>query len=249
MSYSAWASLRQNGSFRGVPFIVEANSLKRGRQVALHIYPFRDDPWPEDLGRSPRVTSFRGFLLGDDADQQMLALTAAVETPGSGQLVHPVLGSISVQVIACTFDDELDRGRRWSFDMSFVPAVARIYPVAAANTQAHTQGLFGSFGTAVAADFKAVVSTVQQVRTTVAGYVSTVQSYVGQAQGLIANATALAHLPAQLAGNFGRFAGGSRSVTLPSIGGSIAGLTGTVNGAFAHVSNIGGTLGNLASKL
>lgn len=249
MSYSAWAAGRQQGSFRGLPFVVEANSLKRGRQTALHVYPFRDDPWPEDLGRSPRVTSFRGFVLGDDADYQMQALADAVEAPGPGQLIHPVLGAMSVQVIACTFGDEPDQGRRWSFDMSFVPAIGRIYPVISADTQAQTQGLFGSFGTTIAADFKSAVATVQQVRSTVAGYVSTVQSYVGQAQGLISSATNLAHLPAQLAGNFGRFASGSRALNLPSITGSVAGITGTVNGAIANVSNIGSSLTSLAARL
>ena len=247
-----WALGRLPASFRGVPFVVVENNRRRGRQVALHTYPFRDDPWPEDLGRSPRVTSLRGFVVGDDADAQIAALEAAVETPGPGQLVHPSIGALLVQVLDFVANDQPDRGRMWSFEMTVVPYVARIYPVTAASTQAQTQGLFGSFGTAVASDFAGVASAIGQAQQAVTGVVQTVQAYTAQATGLISDATSLAHLPAALSGNFGRFAGGGLAANATSLGGgitSIAQASGVVNGALSSAGRISGTLASLAGTL
>ena len=254
---SGWARRRRPASYRGVPFVILENEMKRGRQLALHLYPFKDTPWPEDLGRSPRITSFRGFVVGDDCDQKMRALMAAVELPGPGQLVHPTLGPFSVQVLSFSCSDAADRGRVWSFEMSVTPYEVRIYPTAAADTQAQSRGLFGSFGAAVARDFAAVQQTVDGARQAVAGVVQTAQGYAAQAQGLIHDATSLAHLPAALIGNFGRFAGGAVASNVPGLAvlnasGAVTALaqaSGTVNGAFGAVSRISGTLSVLAGRL
>ena len=114
--------------------------------MALHLYPFRDQAWPEDLGRSPRVTSFRGFVLGDNADQQVAALIEAVEAPGPGQLVHPSLGAMTVQVVSFAASDNPERGRVWSFEMSVVPALERLFPNAAKDTPGLLARLFGDTG-------------------------------------------------------------------------------------------------------
>jgi prophage DNA circulation protein len=252
MAMPLWAALRQPGSYNGLPFIITENSFRRGRQVAMHVYPFRDDPWPEDLGRSPRVTSMRGFVVGDDCDSQIAALATAVQLPGPGQLVHPTLGTLSVTVLEFTASNTVQGGRTHTFDMSVVPFVARIYPVATADTQAQSQGLFGSIGTAIASDYTAVTSTLSSAAQAVTGVVSTAQSFVSQATGLVGSVTSLAGLPAALTGNFGRFAGGNLASGVLSLGGgvsSIAQAAGIASAATANVARIGSTLGSLAAKL
>ena len=246
-----WAALRNPGSFRGVPFVVLENNIRRGRQVSLHTYPFRDDPWPEDLGRSSRVTSFRGFVVGDDCDTQIKNLIDAVEMPGPGPLLHPTFGSINATVIAFAAADEAERGRMWSFEMSVVPYTSRIYPVAAANTQGAAGGLFGSFGAELQKDFAAVKAKVDEVRSAVGGVVSTVQGYVAQANGLIGDATSLARIPTQILGNFGRFAGGGLSINVPglSVLNTFTTVSNSVTSGFATASRIGTTLTGLASHL
>ena len=250
-----WAALRGPASFRGIPFKVLENNVRRGRQVGLHVYPFRDDPWPEDLGRSPRITSFRGFVIGDDADAQIKNLIEAVETPGPGPLIHPVFGSINATVLAFAALDEAEKGRVWSFEMTVVPFLPRVYPTASANTQGAASGLFGSFGASLQKDFAAVQSTVNQVKSAVTGVTSTIQGYVSQATGLISDATSLVHLPTQLLGNFGRFAGGSIAGNIPGLSAglgalnSVSSVAGSINGAFATASRLGGNLTSLAGKL
>jgi prophage DNA circulation protein len=250
-SFAPWAVMRLPASFRGVPFVILENNMRRGRQVAMHTYPFRDTTWPEDLGRSPRITSFRGFVVGDDADNHMQALMAAVEAPGSGQLVHPVLGSFSVQVLAFSCSDTAEEGRRWSFEMTVTTAYDRIYPIATAATQSILQGLFGGVGTALAQDFATVANTVHQVQTSVTGVVQTVQGYVSQVNGLVHDAQNLARLPSTLAGNFGRYNGANIAANTPGTASvtSFALASSTVNGGFQDVSRIGSSLAGLAGAL
>ena len=260
-----WTESRQDASFRSVPFVITDNTLRRGRQVALHVYPFRDDPWPEDLGRSPRVTSFRGFVVGDDADERIERLVEAAEQPGPGELIHPSLGALTVMVLTFACSDEAGRGRVWSFEMSVVPALDRIYPVAAADTPGLLHRLFDSTGDAIAADFASVKAKFNEVKGQVEGVVSTAQGYAREAQGLIRDAQSVARLPGRLIGNFGRFTGlrvnpnllgterfagrlGTANRTLAnfsSSGGSIS----AVNGAASSVGRIGARLDTLAAKL
>src|ERR1700712_2593538 len=83
-------------SFRGVPFAVSATSEQFGRRIASHVYPGRDLPWAEDMGRAPRGFRIPGFIrdndrvsLGGPIAAQRLLLTGAAEKSGSGLLTHP----------------------------------------------------------------------------------------------------------------------------------------------------------------
>lgn len=80
-------------SFRGVPFLVEASDRGGGRRAVVHEFPFRDDPFVEDLGRRARSFRVEGYVIGDDYLVQRDALLAALEDiAGPGELVHPFHG-------------------------------------------------------------------------------------------------------------------------------------------------------------
>lgn len=102
-----WAANLQPASWRGVPFAVEVDTYRGGRRIALHEYPYRDDPWPEDTGRATRRIAITGFLLGDDVFDQRSALIAALEQPGPGTLIHTSFGSITA-----TMDGDFTIGQR-----------------------------------------------------------------------------------------------------------------------------------------
>jgi prophage DNA circulation protein len=57
----AWAANLQPASWRGVPFAVEVDTYRGGRRIALHEYPYRDDPWLEDTGRRPGASPSSAF--------------------------------------------------------------------------------------------------------------------------------------------------------------------------------------------
>jgi prophage DNA circulation protein len=81
-------------SFRGVPFLVDASERSGGRRVAVHEFPFRDDPFVEDLSRKARSFRVDGYVIGDDYLSQRDALLAALEdTAGPGELIHPYHGN------------------------------------------------------------------------------------------------------------------------------------------------------------
>ncbi len=81
------------GSFRGVPFLVEADDRAGGRRTVTHEFPQRNDPWVEDLGRKARTFQFEAYVIGDDYVAQRDALIEALEDKaGPGELVHPQYG-------------------------------------------------------------------------------------------------------------------------------------------------------------
>lgn len=80
-------------SFRGVPFLVDGSERSGGRRVVRHIFPFRDDPFVEDLGRQDRSFKIDGYVLGDDYMVKRDALLTALEdVEGPGELRHPYFG-------------------------------------------------------------------------------------------------------------------------------------------------------------
>ena len=84
------------GSFRGVRFEVEDHSLRGGRRLARHEFPYQDEGYIEDMGRKLRDPSLTCFVIGDDYMARRDALIAAAETEGPGVLVHPWLGLMEV---------------------------------------------------------------------------------------------------------------------------------------------------------
>jgi prophage DNA circulation protein len=87
----SWRDQIRPGSFRGVPFFVDASRLAGGRKVIEHEYPLRDTTFVEDLGRRGRVISVEAYLIGDDYIEQRDRLLDALEAEGPGRLVLPYL--------------------------------------------------------------------------------------------------------------------------------------------------------------
>lgn len=122
--------------WRGVPFLVRDSGLTVGRRNAVHTYPYRDDPWPEDMGRGPRVMSFSARLVGDDVYLQRAVMAAACELEGPGLLVHPTLGPVRCSLVEpVTFRDRGDAQREVQFELVLMQAGSRVFPNLLLNTQ------------------------------------------------------------------------------------------------------------------
>ncbi|MCI1439813.1 MAG: DNA circularization N-terminal domain-containing protein [Acetobacter peroxydans] len=122
--------------WRGVPFLVRDGSLGVGRRNAVHTYPYRDDPWPEDMGRAPRVMTLAGRLVGDDVYIQRALMAAACELEGPGLLIHPTLGPVRCSLVEpVVFRDRGDAQREVQFELVFMQAGSRLYPNLLLNTQ------------------------------------------------------------------------------------------------------------------
>ena len=127
----SWRDRLRVASFRGVEFQVKASDRSGGRRVALHEYPGRDEPFPEDLGRSAKDFKIDAFVLGDNYDLDRDRLQLALEEAGPGDLVHPYLGDMRVQVFGkFRVRESAKEGRIAYFTITFVEAGKEQYPTA-----------------------------------------------------------------------------------------------------------------------
>lgn len=127
-------------SFRGVPFEVTSGSLKAGRRTVVHEYPQRDKPYVEDLGKATRQITIEAFVVGDDYIARGTALLAEIEKPGSGALIHPWLGEMTVTVTSVS-ELRFDTGLGVAY-LTFVATEAGDleFPATGADTQSAALG-------------------------------------------------------------------------------------------------------------
>lgn len=155
---SDWTDQLQPASWRGVPFQVIVEGGTYGRRFAVHVYPNRDTPWPEDMGRAPRRPVLAGYLIGDDALQQLKAMIAAAEAPGSGTLILPTQGAMTaVLVEPLKVTNRWDSQRVIELEFSFLEAGLQVYPDSAASTGNATTGAASNASTAASSDFSDLV--------------------------------------------------------------------------------------------
>lgn len=166
LSQSPFQASLLPASFRGVPFLVNDDRGQGGRRNQTHEYPFRDEPYTEDLGRRARRFGFSAFVLGDDCALQREALLAAFEQKGAGSLVHPSFYQ-PMQVIPDTIEWEMTKaeGRAISFRLAFVEAGKMIYPSSDADTQGETKTAADSASTATADSYAKTTTTLSSQST------------------------------------------------------------------------------------
>lgn len=205
MSY--WDEL-QPASFRGVSFSVQIGSATFGRRLALHEYPYRDKPWPEDLGRRPRRFRVYGFLVGDDVIAQRGAMVAAAETKGTGTLVHPTYGALTVSVETFEVRERWDQGRVFELEFEFIEGGLRIFPAAANATGSQVTTAAAAADSACGGDFvTATVTPIALGAPVIAAGSATAGLIAGKIVGLCADASNLFDEAATLVGSYGRYVG------------------------------------------
>lgn len=220
-------------SFRSVPFATTNTAFVGGRRIALHVYPGKDEPWAEDLGRAPRVYRVRGFLvegdltyLGGPVIMQRLTLLAALEKSGPGLLTHPTIGALNVAVRGFSISEELDAKRRSAIEIEFVESGKQSFP----SILTSSGGLLTAANVCTAAlalDGVRLIAAAAGAGETRDRVSSVTSSYSGQAVSLGADATALHRLAAQLPGPYGRYSAGGN-----------AGFSGTMTTVYTSATTV-----------
>ncbi|HBY8541600.1 TPA: DNA circularization N-terminal domain-containing protein [Klebsiella pneumoniae] len=90
----AWETDLQDASFRGVAFDIITTRDSVQRDIAQHEYPYRNGANIDDLGGKPRSLQCQAVFFGDDYESRLQAFIAALDVRGSGELIHPVFGSM-----------------------------------------------------------------------------------------------------------------------------------------------------------
>lgn len=152
----AWEPLvRSQASFRGVPFNVDTAERQGGRRGVTHEYPFRDEPFREDLGRQVRKFTVEGHVVGADYISARDRLIAALESPsGPGQLVHPYYGTRHVAVSGFRVRESATEGgvARFSIEFEETPSTPQ-EPTAAVDTSTVLTTKAAATRTAVVSEF------------------------------------------------------------------------------------------------
>lgn len=125
---ASWRDNLRPGSFRGVPFVTESHDHALGRRLATHEYPLRDTPYTEDMGRKAREFTLELYVIGRDYMAARDRLREALEKGGPGPLVHPYLGTQTVQVREAHLRETMREGRMARFSVTFVEAGLEIAP-------------------------------------------------------------------------------------------------------------------------
>ncbi|WP_186183318.1 DNA circularization protein [Burkholderia gladioli] len=215
-----WFSTLKTASFGGVPFGVFEIRNSAGQTKAVHTYPFRDDVWPEDLGKKPRAFEVIGFLLEGDLKtgagsviEQRDNLFAVCEGPGNATLVHPTFGTIdSVACLGVEAIERADLGPVFEIRLTLIKAGPRKFPTATVSpaddsadqaANAKSKSLL-DYATDIATDIRNGAAVVQKAVSTVVGWYQLGVTAVNDVKRVIGAVSTLS-------GNFGRLFGGGNS--------------------------------------
>lgn len=201
-------------SWKNVPFAVRVSDLGAGRKVAPHQYPFRDQQWPEDLGRRGRHLRVEGFLVDGGGQyggqgsigQQAARMLKACESPGPGDLVHPLYGRMTMQLSVCE-SRHADAPGVLELRFEFLESGPPLYPQIAADTQA--QSRLTGFAAMAAAAQSWSIGFSEAVQTALGDDAvgAALGSWTSIANTAATTATSLVTMVGIMPGEFGRFVG------------------------------------------
>lgn len=183
-----WQDNLLAASFRGIPFLYFDARRRGGRRLVNNEFPQRDDNYVEDLGLKAKTHQIQAFVLGSNYDQDRDALEDALDAAGSGTLVHPYKGNLTVAVEDYTIEESIENGGMARFDIVFINAGSQPSPTSSSNTadQADQAGLDQQ--DTLAGDFGALYQ--------LQGLPSFIQdALAGNVTGLVNDLTSLAGLP------------------------------------------------------
>lgn len=131
-----WKEGYLHASFRGVEFFINGHSFSSGRRQKEHIFPERNNPDYEDLGRQARTFKVSAYVVDEDYYSLRDAFIKALEAPGKGKLVHPYLG-IKQAVVFGEFTERetTGEGNVARFDITFKEFLEEEVTVTSDNTQ------------------------------------------------------------------------------------------------------------------
>ena len=187
---SEWRDRKQGASFRGVPFLVDTDSVPVGRRTQLHEFPKRDQPFVEDLGRRTRQYKFTGFVAGDDFLAQRDRLLTALDTPGPGELVHPWFGRLTVTAGECELSHARTELGMARFNLVFIDGMLE-FPVQSPNTRRALAAQAPSLVDSIKGRFNAAMAPVDLARQRTSAVRSALSGAMGFALKFLSPGTTL----------------------------------------------------------
>ena len=151
---STWLLSYRDASYKKVKFFVEGSRRVGGKAIVNHEFPERNKSYAEDMGKIGVGFPVTAYVLGDDYMSQRDDLIKAIESKGSGILVHPYYGRLNVVAGNCEVIEESRKGRKAVLSIQFFEANEYQYPSelidAVAELFAAATSLFDSIKSAMA---------------------------------------------------------------------------------------------------
>ena len=141
----SWRDNLRKASFRGVEFHYEDLGRQYGRRVKRHDYPGGEEPYHEDLGAEADAFTIAAYVLEPDHMAKADRLRDALLKKGTGTLVHPYYGEISVIALPSNEQVTTREGGMVRFQLRFERAGPNRNP----SARTDTSSLLGVRATAI----------------------------------------------------------------------------------------------------
>lgn len=152
----------QEASFRGARFLIDTSSSTGGRKSVTHEYPNTDKRFVEDLGELRETYTMTGIISGNNYVAERDNLIAQLKTGGSGELVHPFFGSVTVFAKPYSLSQNLNELGVARFSMTFERTNESTFPRVNANNRSLIDDVAGNTITAAGTDFTDLFSVTKK---------------------------------------------------------------------------------------
>lgn len=125
----------QIASYKGVPFLVNVVEFNGGKKTVIHNFPNSNIQNVEELGIIPRTYRVPAIINEPNYRFKRDRLMAALESEGSGVLIHPTFGRIeNITALSFTGIEDLKKAGDLEIIINFAPSDSTGLPVETANT-------------------------------------------------------------------------------------------------------------------
>lgn len=127
----SWRDKLQQASYKNTPFEVETMSRSGGKRGTSHEFIDNGVPYFEERGKKTGEFPFEAFVIGEDYLEKRDALIQAIESVGSGELIHPTYGSIEANCLSFSVTEGISEGMGWAkFSFTFIKSGGISQPIA-----------------------------------------------------------------------------------------------------------------------
>jgi prophage DNA circulation protein len=201
---ASWRDRMGAAKFRGVPFYVETAERSGGRRTVVHEYPFKEDPYVEDMGRAPRRFTIEAYVIGPQYMDARDRLLTELEKAGAGELFHPYYKTIRVTLDGdYRVRESRDNGGMAVFSIPFIETPAKAaQPTAIQDAPAKVQ----ASGAVALASVGAEFLRKYQPGTLLASVTGALRAATLSMENVLATSTMTTQALASLRGRVERFA-------------------------------------------
>ena len=258
----SWKQNMQDASFRGVRFDVIRETTGRGRSVSRHEYAYVDGADLEDMGATERKFTLTAIFWGDDYDTRLQAFIKVLDQSGSGELIHPIYGSIpKAQLEDYKVSHRADDVDACEVELHFAEATPG-NPFFVKQLASQQAGSVSSLGaSAQSSGFAAFSSTITSLVNTVKGAAArvdalrnvmntTMSTLQGQVQGVVASTLDVISFPLTFTSGITSFVSAMADIPAFAVGtitsdwknfvgqmNNVAALPAGINGGTATISS------------